>query len=86
MKTAELIELANDCAETYCDVCEHYKVNCWGYFDLIEKLRNRLEKAYGDILKDCYSCKHYDTDNLCKYHTQCVMSADDTVWEWRGNE
>lgn len=47
MTTSELIDLADYCAETY---------------DLIEKLRNRLDKAYGDIEKDCYSCKHYNAN------------------------
>lgn len=81
MTTSELIDLADYCAETYCNVCKHYKVNCWGTFDLIEKLRNRLDKAYGDIEKDCYSCKHYNADEFCKYFTECVYDdKDPTIW------
>lgn len=81
MKTQELIELADDCAVTYCDVCEHYKVNCWGYFDLIEKLRNRLEKAVYDLTRfaecdvDCITCKYCNTE--------CPKNRE---YKWRGDE
>ena len=63
MTTSELIDLADDCAQTYCEVCKQYKVNCWGTFDLIEKLRNRLEKAFDDLnrVKSCTkTCANYD--------------------------
>ena len=83
MTTSELIELADYCAETYCDVCEHYKVNCWGTFDLIEKLRNMLDKAYHDLGKsECVTCK---------YAKECSVHDKDcdekySGWEWRSDE
>ena len=80
MKTSELIELADYCANTYCGVCRHYKVNCWGTFDLIEKLRNRLEKAYDDLqLEECVTCKWAEE---CNQH-DCDRGCN---WVWKGDE
>ena len=86
MTTSELIDLAEYCAQTYCEVCKQYKVNCWGTFDLIEKLRNRLEKAYIALKEQGYC-------STCKYSNICSGDGDaDTgcngsdKWEWAGDE
>jgi hypothetical protein len=86
MTTLELIEKASDCDKTYCYACEHYKVDCWGTFDLIEKLRNRLEKAKGDIHKCCPTCKHFSDDDE-SYCEDCLNPRNEvlTKWQWRGD-
>ena len=83
MTTSELIELADYCNNTHCAVCKHWGgVNCWGTFDLIEQLRNRLEEVYHDLGKsECVTCK---CAKECSAHDR---DCDEKYYlEWLGDE
>ena len=88
MTTSELIEKLRAYADLFEreNRCNDFNEDLEALEYLLLKAAYRLEKAYGDIIKDCYSCKHYDIDEHCDYNTECVLSGDDGLWKWRGDD
>lgn len=87
MTTLELIKQARKCADSYgCDECIYYNTGECNSV-MMERLADRLEKAFDEIHKDCSNCKYKELgteENPCHSCFGCYGDGDNQ-WKWRGD-